>query len=62
MGRAANVTVLPGECGSLGEGDGGVEDWDSDDSCPAREVEGSSSSLNTTRVIKLLRLSISNYR
>ena len=52
----ANVTVLPGERGSLGEGEGGVEDWDSDDSCPAREVEGSSSSLKTSRVIMLSKL------
>ena len=54
----AKVTVLPGEHESLGEGDGGVEDWDSDDSCLC-EVEGSLSSLYTSRVIILLRLSIS---
>ena len=50
-GEFTNVTVLPGGRGSLGEGEGGVEDWESDDSCPARDVVGSLSSLKTSRVI-----------
>ena len=60
MGRGHNVTVLPGGLVSLGEGEGGVEDWESDDSCPAHEVVGSSSSLRASRVITLLSLFIVN--
>ena len=56
-GEDANATILPGGRASLGEGEGGVEDWESDDkSCPAREVVGSSSSLRVSRVITLLSL------
>ena len=60
-GEDKNVTVLPGGCVSLGEGEGGVEDWESDDSCPARDVVGSSSSLKTSRVIMLSKLFMANH-
>ena len=47
----AKVTVLPGEGEPRGEGDGGVEELDSDDLCLCREVEGASSSLYASNVI-----------
>ena len=50
-GEETNGTDLPGVRVALGEGEGGVEDWESDDSCPARDVVGSLSSLKTSRVI-----------
>ena len=53
-GEDTNVTDLPGVRVALEEGEGGVEDWESDDSCPARDVVGSSSSLKMSRVIMLL--------
>ena len=55
-----NVIVLTGDRRSLGEGEGGVEDWESDDSCPAREVVGSSSSLRASSVITFLSLFMVN--
>ena len=61
MREDTNDTFLPGGRVSLGEAEGGYEDWESDDSCPACEVVGSSSSLKTPRVIMLSKLFMANH-
>ena len=49
-GEGTNVTDLPGARAALGDGEGSCEDWESDDSCPPRDMVGSSSSLKTSKM------------